>query len=780
MSRLEGQTLAGRYRIEEWIGGGGMADVYKAWDTERSCFLAIKVLRPGLGELDELQERLRREGEALSRLQHPNIVRLYGFEHEEDLSYLVMDYVDGPSLASRLKEAGGPLPMGEVVGLTEDVCSALAFAHRQGIYHRDIKPSNILVARDGRAILSDFGIARLTDAVPITYQGIGTPAYMSPEQCGEAEADARSDVYSFGVVLYETLTGRRPFLGDLGRGATPSTGNLIEEHLHHAPPLPSRVNPDLPAAMEEVLLRALVKAPDGRYQTASELAQAVRVAAGGTWLPSLRVTSVPSGASVYVDGQLRGTSPLDVTELAHGRHQLRIEAPGFEEQQQTVQVPEYRNVHIRLEPVGPSGETTRPLTPAVGRGALGPPRRRAAVGGLGWRDLWRKPWFKFVLGAGVGGIAIGVLILLYSMSGPTDDGTPVPPSSTRTPTATATRTVSPTASATRTMTPTATPTRTATPKATPSATASPRPTATATPPTASPTAEGTQVTEQPGKTVTYTTYPGVDPATGISVTYETVTGVDEGEGVLEIEARYPGGSLARPSLEVYSQKEDVDGKPLFGDWKWSPSIPSDGTAAQTMKAGTYAIKFPLGYEGPWNWGYEVRAGEKTHVLVIVSWLSITVRRADDTLVRPWVDVYKQRYDVDNQPIRGDRQTGGGIGETGIIYFELTPGRYVLDVDVKGYDWGSLNNEAKPGTGSAIELELGRLQYEITGEWVQVYRQETDVDGAPILGDDVEGKNPDNAYGAAVFDLTPGVYAVKAGDSTVFGVEIRPGETTVLP
>src|SRR3990170_4323091 len=196
MAGLEGRVLRSRYRVDEYVGGGGMADVYKAWDLERACHLAIKLMRQSLGEFEELGERFKREADVLSRLQHPNIV------------------------------------------------------------HPDIKPSNLNAARDGRAVLSDFGIARLSDALTMTYQGIGTPAYMSPEQCAGEEPGALSDIYSLGVVVYECLTGRRPFIGDMGRGDPPTTANVLKEHLELPTPMPSEVNPSLSAAVEAVILRA--------------------------------------------------------------------------------------------------------------------------------------------------------------------------------------------------------------------------------------------------------------------------------------------------------------------------------------------------------------------------------------------------------------------------------------------------------------------------------------------------------------------------------------------
>ncbi len=430
--------LAGRYRVDEYIGGGGMGDVYKVWDTARSCYLAIKVMRQNLAEFEELAHRFEREAEALSRLQHPNIVRLYGLERDEDeeLAFIVMDYVDGPTLAEKLKLARGPLPLTEVVSMTEDVAAALSYAHNQAIYHRDIKPSNIIIARDGRAILSDFGIARLSDALTMTYQGIGTPAYMSPEQCEGKEAGAPSDIYSLGVVLYESLVGRRPFLGDLGRGEPPTTANIIREHVELPPPPPRDINPSLQPQVEAVVMRALAKDPQYRYESAADLARELRVAAGGAALPSLRVTSTPGGAHVYVDGELRGASPLDITRLPEGSHVVRIAASGYEDYEQTIGLPEFRSLDVQLEPLAGATVVAPGVAVASGEGGAPPPVPPIDAKG---QEGPRRPrwWLRAALGLAGGGIIVGVLALLFMLSrgGDEEEGDAVIGSPTPTPSA---------------------------------------------------------------------------------------------------------------------------------------------------------------------------------------------------------------------------------------------------------------------------------------------------------------------------------------------------------
>ena len=200
MRDLRGQILSGRYRIEEAIGRGGMAEVYKAWDSERNYHVAVKVLREDLAEDREFDHRFRREAQALARLAHRNIVRFYGFEREGYLAFIVMDFVEGTTLRRRIFDADGPLPVDEVLSIVEQVVSALHYAHAQGVLHRDVKPGNIMIQPDpltgtsGRVLLSDFGIAKAADAATMTTVMPGTPAYMSPEQCCSEPLDVRTDV----------------------------------------------------------------------------------------------------------------------------------------------------------------------------------------------------------------------------------------------------------------------------------------------------------------------------------------------------------------------------------------------------------------------------------------------------------------------------------------------------------------------------------------------------------------------------------------------------------
>lgn len=269
-----GDRLLGSYEIRRLIGRGGMADVFAAWDIRRQHLVAIKVMRADIAEDMEFVRRFRREADVLSRLAHENIVRFYGFERDGLTAFIVMDYVEGTTLRAEIARAEGALPLTQVLSVSRQVCAALGYAHTEGIIHRDVKPGNVLIRPDGHLFLSDFGIARATDATTVTAAMPGTPPYMSPEQCRGDEVDARSDLYSLGVVVYEMLTGRRPFLGEAA--GTGSTQERIRwEHLYAAPPPIRRFNPGVPEAAEATIIRALAKDPAERWPDAATFFVAV-------------------------------------------------------------------------------------------------------------------------------------------------------------------------------------------------------------------------------------------------------------------------------------------------------------------------------------------------------------------------------------------------------------------------------------------------------------------------------------------------------------------------
>jgi formylglycine-generating enzyme required for sulfatase activity/outer membrane protein assembly factor BamD (BamD/ComL family) len=267
---LTGQTL-GQYRIMEKIGRGGMADVYKAFQPRLERYVAIKVLPPALARDETFLERFKREARAVASLRHPNILTIHDYGEQEGLTYLVMEYVEGGTLKQRL---GQPLDIqwaAEIIGRVGD---ALAYAHRRGVIHRDVKPANVLMQEEDWPLLTDFGLAKMVEqSVQLTKSGIvGTPEYMSPEQGQGLEIDERTDIYSLGIVLYEMVTGRKPFEAD-----TPIA--VLLKHVGAPLPLPRQVNPGIPEPIELVILKAMAKSPEDRFQRMGEMVRALEEAA---------------------------------------------------------------------------------------------------------------------------------------------------------------------------------------------------------------------------------------------------------------------------------------------------------------------------------------------------------------------------------------------------------------------------------------------------------------------------------------------------------------------
>ncbi|GBD18962.1 Serine/threonine-protein kinase PrkC [bacterium HR27] len=266
---MQTRVLNGRYRLDEPIGEGGMAVVYRGYDLVLDRPVAIKVLRGQFAADASFLRRFEREAQAAARLSHPNIVSVYDVGRDDGTRYIVMEYVPGKTLKQLILEHA-PFSLDEAMHIVRQVAAALDYAHQHGLVHRDIKPQNILVDERGFVKVTDFGIAKGLTDVSLTEAGfgMGTVHYVSPEQARGEPATPASDIYALGVVLYEMLTGRLPFDADNPIG-------LAMQHVHEAPPPPRQFNPNIPPAVEAIILRALAKDPRQRFPTAGALAQAL-------------------------------------------------------------------------------------------------------------------------------------------------------------------------------------------------------------------------------------------------------------------------------------------------------------------------------------------------------------------------------------------------------------------------------------------------------------------------------------------------------------------------
>ena len=305
MTNLIGISL-GRYHILEQLGEGGMATVYKAFDTRLERDVAVKVIRIEKLTLDTIAKSLKRferEARALAKLDHPNIVRINDYGEYEHRPFLVMDYIPGGTLKQRL---GKPIPWQEAFHFIIPITHALEYAHQQGIIHRDVKPSNILIGKSGVPILTDFGIAKFFESqetIDLTgTMGVGTPEYMAPEQF-QGQVDQRADIYSLGVVLYEMITGRKPYIAD-----TPAA--VIIKQATEPLPRPGLFVAGLPETVEKVLFKALAPKPEDRFQSMDAFGQALDTLASWQAVTAMPVKPISSS---FLKPGTRATTLTDVT-----------------------------------------------------------------------------------------------------------------------------------------------------------------------------------------------------------------------------------------------------------------------------------------------------------------------------------------------------------------------------------------------------------------------------------------------------------------------------------
>ena len=290
------QVLSGRYEIHRRLARGGMAEVFLARDSALDRPVAVKMLFPEFAADPSFVERFRREAQASANLAHPNIVGVYDWGSEAGTYFIVMEYVDGQSLAEVLRSAG-PLHSRRAAEITFEIADALGFAHQRGVIHRDVKPGNVLISSTGVAKMTDFGIARAlsSPSEDLTQAGsvMGTATYFSPEQAQGFAVDARSDLYSLGVVLYEMVCGRPPFTGE-------SPVAIAYKHVQEPPPPPSRFVSGIPAGVEAIILKLLSKNPDNRYLSSDDLRADLRRFLDGKPTMAEQAVAHATGAAALV------------------------------------------------------------------------------------------------------------------------------------------------------------------------------------------------------------------------------------------------------------------------------------------------------------------------------------------------------------------------------------------------------------------------------------------------------------------------------------------------
>src|SRR3954449_8852840 len=276
-----GSVLGGRYRLIELLGQGGMATIYRARDNQLDRDVAVKLLRPEYGRDPDFGTRFRQEARAAGSLNHPNIVAVYDYGQDEAGPFIVMELIDGEDLSSVIRRTGA-LPPRQAARLTAEIARALGAAHARGIVHRDVKPGNVLLSRDGRVKVTDFGIARAVAEAQMTLPGttLGSVHYFSPEQARGDQASPSSDIYSLGIVLFELLTGHRPWEAD-------SAAAVAMARLAGPAPDPTARRSGIPSDLVAIDRKALATEPADRWSSASSMAAALEAFLAGTAVPGV-------------------------------------------------------------------------------------------------------------------------------------------------------------------------------------------------------------------------------------------------------------------------------------------------------------------------------------------------------------------------------------------------------------------------------------------------------------------------------------------------------------
>jgi eukaryotic-like serine/threonine-protein kinase len=311
----KGTMVDERYRLDHKIGSGGMADVWLAEDTELDRNVAIKILHDRFAQDGEFVQRFQREAQSAAGLQHPNVVGVFDRGSFRDTYFIAMEYVDGPSLKDLVK---GGMGTEDAIAFTRQILNAARFAHRKGIIHRDLKPQNVLIDDEGRARVADFGIARGGENSDITATGsvMGTAQYLSPEQAQGKPTTPRSDIYSIGVILYEALTGRVPFQGD-------SAVAVALKQVSEQPRRPSAINPNIPPALDAVVMRALAKDPEARFKDADAFLKALDAAEKAPDTPRAQDTAAYAAVSPEGETDLAAEEDEEYAEYVDRRRRWR-------------------------------------------------------------------------------------------------------------------------------------------------------------------------------------------------------------------------------------------------------------------------------------------------------------------------------------------------------------------------------------------------------------------------------------------------------------------------
>lgn len=319
LSDLTGKTI-GKYQIVSQLGRGGMAEVYKAYQTNLDRHVALKLMHAFLVDDKDFIARFEREAKNVAALRHPNIVQVYDFDVVNGMPYMVMEFIEGPSLKGYLEDLahqGQTLPLNEAIRIISEIGEALAYAHQRGMIHRDVKPANVMMDVTGRVILTDFGIAKIITGPSYTATGatIGTPAYMSPEQGLGRAGDHRADIYSLGVMLYQLVTGQLPYDAD-----TPLA--VMLKHVNDPLPSPRSVKPDLPEGLERIILKSMAKSAEERFDSVNDMLAALKdLNAAAT----LAVPGVSMAAGVSASAQTMAASPASTIALTPATTQPAVE-----------------------------------------------------------------------------------------------------------------------------------------------------------------------------------------------------------------------------------------------------------------------------------------------------------------------------------------------------------------------------------------------------------------------------------------------------------------------